>query len=258
MAKVHFTLPPLGYTYDALEPAYAHELLELHHADHHRAYVEGTNRALEDLADMRASGDFRHINQLQKDLTFNLSGHVLHSILWRNLEPNDGELPTGRLETGIRAAFGSFDRFRHQFSAAGAALQGAGWVALAWESTRVRSWSNRSMITRAISARRDAALARDGHVGTRVLPALQQPEGTVDRQLWDLINWGDVAHRLEGASAPIRPRPARQARRSPASSRRSGATAAIPHSPTRRRYILRLRGMAQRLNIHRIVITHRG
>ena len=199
MTKVHFTLPPLGYTYDALEPAYAHELLELHHADHHRAYVEGANRALEDLADMRAGSDYRHINQLQKDLAFNLSGHVLHSILWRNLEPNDGALPTGRLETGIRASFGSFDRFRHQFSAAGAALQGSGWVTLAWEPTQGM------LLIEQIHDHQD-----NFGIATMPLLVMDMWEHAYYLQysnrkelwilsFWDLINWGNVGRRLENA-----------------------------------------------------------
>ena len=196
---MHYTLPPLGYTYDALEPSYAHELLELHHADHHRAYVEGANRALEDLAEMRASNDFRHLNQLEKDLAFNLSGHVLHSILWRNLAPNDGALPTGRLETSIRAAFGSFDRFRHQFSAAGAGLQGSGWVALAWETTQG---------TLLIEQIHD----HHNNFGIATLPLLVMDmwehayylQYSNRKELWilsfwDLINWGDVGRRLENA-----------------------------------------------------------
>ena len=200
MRKVHFTLPPLGYTYDALEPAYAHELLELHHADHHRAYVEGANRALEDLADMRAGNDFRYINQLHKDLAFNLSGHVLHSILWRNLAPNDGTLPTGRLETSIRAAFGSFDRFRHQFSAAGGALQGSGWVTLAWEPTQG------TLLIEQIHDHQDNAV-----IATAPLLVMDLWEHAYYLQysnrkelwiltFWDLINWGDVGRRLDNAA----------------------------------------------------------
>ena len=92
--RIHYELPPLGYAYDALEPAYSAELLELHYAVHHRAYVDGANRALDTLAAMRAIGDFNRINQVEKDLAFHLSGHVLHSIFWRNLEPNDGAPPS--------------------------------------------------------------------------------------------------------------------------------------------------------------------
>jgi Fe-Mn family superoxide dismutase len=133
--RLHYELPPLGYAYGALEPAYSAELLELHYAVHHRAYVDGANRALDTLAAMRAIGDFNRINQVETDLAFHLSGHVLHSIFWRNLEPNDGALPGGPLDAAIRIP-GSLESLRNQFSAAAIALQGAGWVTLSWELTR--------------------------------------------------------------------------------------------------------------------------
>lgn len=131
-----FKLPPLGYAYDALEPHLSAELLELHYGSHHQAYVDGLNRTLEALAESRAKGDFAKINALEKDLAFHYSGHLLHSLFWRNLEPNAGAPPSGPLETRIKAAFGNIDAFRRQFGAAGAALHGSGWVALTFETTR--------------------------------------------------------------------------------------------------------------------------
>jgi Fe-Mn family superoxide dismutase len=131
-----YKLPPLGYAYDALAPHYSAELLELHYGSHHQAYVDGLNKTLEALTEIRSSGDFARINQLEKDLAFHYSGHLMHSIFWRNLEPNEGAPPSGQLESRIKAAFGSTDAFRRQFGAAGASLQGSGWVALTWETIR--------------------------------------------------------------------------------------------------------------------------
>ena len=85
-----YKLPPLGYAYDALAPHYSAELLELHYGSHHQAYVDGLNKTLETLTEIRSSGDFARINQLEKDLAFHYSGHLMHSIFWRNLEPNEG------------------------------------------------------------------------------------------------------------------------------------------------------------------------
>jgi len=199
-SRTQFKLPPLGYAYDALEPMYSAELLELHYAAHHSGYVDGANRALEGLAEMRARQDYSKINQLERDLAFNLSGHVLHSILWRNLEPGDGAPPTGALESSIRAAFGSTDALRRQFTAAGMALQGSGWVVLAWEMTQ------------------GALLVQQVHdhqnnSGTATLPLLvmdmwehayyYQYRNRKDLWIatyWELINWADVARRLENAA----------------------------------------------------------
>ncbi len=75
-----YILPDLTYDYSALEPHYSARLLELHHDKHHKAYVDGANSALDKLDQARASDDFGTINQLQKNLAFHLSGHVLHSM----------------------------------------------------------------------------------------------------------------------------------------------------------------------------------
>src|SRR6266478_851867 len=92
-----YTLPDLPYDYAALEPHYSARLLELHHDKHHAAYVSGANTTLEKLAEARQKSDFAAINQLQKNLAFHLSGHVLHSLFWRNLSPHGGGEPQGEL-----------------------------------------------------------------------------------------------------------------------------------------------------------------
>ena len=86
-----FTLPELPYDYAALEPHISGRIMELHHDKHHAAYVKGANTALEQLAAAREAGDFANINKLEKDLAFNLGGHVNHSIFWTNLSPAGGE-----------------------------------------------------------------------------------------------------------------------------------------------------------------------
>lgn len=194
-----FKLPPLGYAFDALEPAYSAELLELHYASHHQAYVDGVNRALTGLADMRGKGDFARINQLERDLAFHYSGHVLHSIFWRNLEPNEGAPPSGQLELRIKAAFGSTDAFRRQFGAAGAALQGSGWVALSWESML------ETLLIEQFHDHQDRSA-----MGTVPLLVMDMWEHAYYLQyrnkkekwivaFWEMINWTDVARRLASA-----------------------------------------------------------
>ncbi len=197
--SAHYHLPALGYAYDALEPAYSSELLELHYAHHHLAYVDGANRTLDLLAEARAKGDFAHLNQLEKDLAFNVSGHLLHSIFWRNLEPHDGAPPAGRLESRIRAAFGGTDAFRRQFSAAGAGLKGSGWVALSWEMSRG------TLLIHQIHDHQDNVttasmplLVLDMWEHAYYLQYRNQKERWI-AQFWELINWGDVARRFDNA-----------------------------------------------------------
>jgi len=85
-----YTLPELEYDYDALEPHLSAETLQLHHGKHHAAYVAGANTTFEKLGEARAAGDFGTINQLEKNMAFHLSGHVLHSLFWRNMAPDAG------------------------------------------------------------------------------------------------------------------------------------------------------------------------
>src|ERR1700745_1355802 len=103
-----YTLPNLPYGYAALEPHYCARLLELHHDKHHAGYVAGANTTLEKLAEAREKCDFAAINQLQKNLAFLLSGHVLHSLFWRNMSPHGGGEPVGELAAAIKESFGSF------------------------------------------------------------------------------------------------------------------------------------------------------
>ena len=128
-----YTLPDLPYDYAALEPHYSAQILELHHDKHHAAYVKGANNALEKLAAARETEQFDTINQLQKNLAFNLSGHVLHSLFWNNMTPHGGDKPDGDLAAAIDESFGSYEGFRNQLSEAALNVQGSGWGALTWE-----------------------------------------------------------------------------------------------------------------------------
>jgi Fe-Mn family superoxide dismutase len=103
-----YSLPELPYDYAALEPHYSARLLELHHNKHHAAYVAGANTTVEKLAEAREKNDFAAINQLEKNLAFHVSGHVLHSLFWRNLSSRGGGEPEGDLAGAVRESFGSF------------------------------------------------------------------------------------------------------------------------------------------------------
>ena len=129
-----YTLPDLGYDFAALEPNISGRIMELHHDKHHKAYVDGANTALAKLAEARDANDFANVNKLQKDLAFNLAGHVNHTIFWTNLSPDGGDKPNGDLASAIDDHFGSFEKFVAHFTAASAGIQGSGWGALVWDS----------------------------------------------------------------------------------------------------------------------------
>jgi len=133
-----YTLPDLPYDYAALEPHISGRIMQLHHDKHHAAYVAGANTALAKLAEARASGNLDAVNLHEKNLAFNLGGHVNHSVFWANLSPDGGDKPVGELAAAIDEFFGSFEAFQKHFTAAAAGVQGSGWSILAWDSIGAR------------------------------------------------------------------------------------------------------------------------
>ncbi len=129
-----YTLPPLPYAYDALEPHLDKETVALHHGKHHAAYIAGLNGALEKLVAARAAGDAALISALTRALAFHGSGHVLHAVYWTSMRPGGGGKPPDRgLGKLIERDFGSFEGFRAQFTAATNSVAGSGWGVLAYE-----------------------------------------------------------------------------------------------------------------------------
>ena len=171
-----FKLPPLGYDFGALEPHISAEIMELHHDQHHRAYVDGANQAIEKLAAARDKDDFTNIAAIERALAFNVSGHILHSIFWRNLSPKGGGDPKGALATAINRDFGNVATMRKQLNHAATTIMGSGWAALVWDpaSRRPGNYSDpRSPIRRHPSG---GAAAGDGRLGARLLPPVQESQ----------------------------------------------------------------------------------
>jgi superoxide dismutase, Fe-Mn family len=126
-------LPPLPYPDDALEPVIDKQTVNIHYNKHFAAYVEGLNKALEQLEKARAAGNFDAIKALSRDLAFNGSGVTLHWVYFETLGPKAGGEPTGPLAEAIKRDFGSFAAFWKQFAAASKAVEASGWGILAWE-----------------------------------------------------------------------------------------------------------------------------
>ncbi|MEU6174637.1 Fe-Mn family superoxide dismutase, partial [Streptantibioticus parmotrematis] len=124
-----YSLPDLPYDYAALEPAITGQILELHHAKHHAAYVKGANDTLEQIAEVRDKDRITPTGLvgLEKTYAFNLSGHVLHSIFWQNLSPDGGDRPDGALADAIDEHLGGFEAFKKQLTVATSSVQGSGW-----------------------------------------------------------------------------------------------------------------------------------
>jgi Fe-Mn family superoxide dismutase len=192
-----YELPELPYDYSALEPHYSAQVLELHHDKHHKAYVDGANTTIEKLGEARESGNFATINQLEKNMAFHLSGHVLHSLLWNNMSPDGGGEPEGELAAAIKESFGSFDALRAQMSEAANNVQGSGWAALSWEPL-----SGRLIVEQVYDHQGNVGqggpplLALDMWEHAFYLQYKNVKKDWVDA-FWNIANWSDVADRFE-------------------------------------------------------------
>ncbi len=125
-----FTLPPLAYAFDALEPHIDARTMEIHHDKHHQAYVTNLNNAIAgtDAEKLSIEEICKNISKYPMPVRNNGGGHYNHSLFWTLLKPNGGGLPSGALAEAINAAFGSFDEMKTKFNAAGTTRFGSGWA----------------------------------------------------------------------------------------------------------------------------------
>jgi len=194
-----YTLPELSYDYSALEPSISAMIMELHHSKHHQAYVTGANAAITGLAEARDSGNLSNVNKLEKDLAFNLGGHINHSIFWTNMSPNGGDKPTGDLESAINDHFGSFDKFTAHFTATAMGVQGSGWAVLAWDSI-----GERLIIVQFFD--------QQGNLPAGIVPLLmldvwehayyldyKNVRADYVKAFWNIVDWANVQDRFSAA-----------------------------------------------------------
>jgi len=131
-----FTLPPLPYAPDALEPHIDKMTMEIHHGKHHNAYVTNLNKALESAPDLAGKTIEELLanncaivpENIRTAVRNNGGGHINHSMFWKIMGPNAGGAPVGNVAQAITGAFGSFDAFKEKFNAAGVGRFGSGWA----------------------------------------------------------------------------------------------------------------------------------
>jgi superoxide dismutase, Fe-Mn family len=130
-----YTLPPLPYAFDALEPYIDAKTMEIHHDKHHNAYVTNLNKALESAPDLAKLSPEELISQLSKvpenirtAVRNNGGGHVNHSAFWKMMKKGGGGEPSGAVADAIKSSFGSFADFKAKFGQAATTRFGSGWA----------------------------------------------------------------------------------------------------------------------------------
>ncbi|HMO19162.1 MAG TPA: superoxide dismutase [Oligoflexia bacterium] len=188
-------LPDLAYAYEALEPYIDRETMETHHSKHHQAYVDGLNKAEEELSMARASGDFGLIEYWSKKAAFNGGGHALHSLFWKIMGPatkTSAKEPKGPLLKAISRDFGSFESFKRQFSAAAKSVEGSGWAIL-----HLRKSDSRLIVLQAENQHKLATwdtvpiLVLDVWEHAYYLKYRNQRANYVEAW-WNIVNWDEV------------------------------------------------------------------
>src|SRR5215472_6142187 len=199
--QMTFTLPPLPYAFDALEPYIDAKTMEIHHDKHHGAYVTNLNKALEGHADLQKLSVEELLAQINKvpenirtAVRNNGGGHMNHSMFWKIMGPGAGGAPTGAVAQAINAAFGSFDAFKEKFNAAGAGRFGSGWAWLIKTSSGVEITSTANQ-DNPIMEGKNAVMGCDVWEHAYYLK-YQNRRPDYLAAWWNVVNWKEVEARF--------------------------------------------------------------
>ncbi len=196
-----FTLAPLPYPYEALEPHIDTQTMQIHHDKHHQAYVDNLNKAIAGTENETKSLDdlIKKAGSISPAVRNNGGGHWNHTFFWESLAANAGGKPTGKLAEAIDAAFGSFDAFKEKFNQAGMTRFGSGWAWLIIKDGKLDVSS---------TPNQDNPLMDVAEVkGTPILGAdvwehayylkYQNKRADYLAAFWNVVNWNKVAERFD-------------------------------------------------------------
>ena len=199
-----YSVPPLPYAYDALEPHIDKATMEFHHDKHHQAYVDKVNAALEGtpLADAAIEDLLADLSQVPEDkrgaVKNNGGGHYNHSLFWVSLSPTGGGTPGGELASAIDAAFGSFTDFQAKLKATGVNQFGSGWSWLVHDGSGLAIVGTANQDT-PLSAGSTPLLGVDVWEHAYYLKYQNRRPEYIDAW-WNVVNWDNVAERLSAVS----------------------------------------------------------
>jgi Fe-Mn family superoxide dismutase len=201
-----YQLPPLGYAFDALEPAIDAKTMEIHHDKHHGAYVNNLNKALENYPDLQK----KELDQLLKDINSvpeairtavrnNGGGNSNHTLFWRWLDPSGKHSPDQAISQLINQSFGSFDAFKDKFSQAATTRFGSGWAWLVANNGNLEVYSTANQDSPLMEGK-FPLLGLDVWEHAYYLK-YQNRRPEYIQAWWGIINWDEVAKRYDESKA---------------------------------------------------------
>ena len=198
-----YSVPPLPYPYDALEPHIDKATMEFHHDKHHQAYVDKANAALEgtERADRDVEDVLKNLDALPADkkgaVKNNGGGHYNHGIFWEIMSPDGGGAPQGELAGAIEAAFGSFDEFKSKLKETGVNQFGSGWSWLVHDGSGLAVVGSANQ-DNPISSGSVPLLGVDVWEHAYYLKYQNRRPDYIDAW-WNVVDWNAVAERFAGA-----------------------------------------------------------
>ena len=197
---VPFTLPPLPYAYDALEPNIDKMTMEIHHDKHHAAYVTKLNEALKDKASEVESLEavLKNVSNYSAAVRNNGGGHYNHSMFWEMMKPGGGGNPDGKLADALNGAFGSIADFKMKFFEAAMTRFGSGWAWLIKGEGKLKiiSTPNQDNPLMDVSEIKGTPLICLDVWEHAYYLKYQNRRADYVNNFWNVINWEAVARRL--------------------------------------------------------------
>ncbi|EIL0064181.1 superoxide dismutase [Listeria monocytogenes] len=199
-----YELPKLPYTYDALEPNFDKDTMEIHYTKHHNTYVTKLNEAVAghpELASKSVEELVANLDSVPEDIRGAVrnhgGGHANHTLFWSILSPNGGGAPTGNLKAAIESEFGTFDEFKEKFNAAAAARFGSGWAWLVVNDGKLEIVSTANQDS-PLSDGKTPVLGLDVWEHAYYLKFQNRRPEYIDT-FWNVINWDEANKRFDAA-----------------------------------------------------------